>query len=78
MRQESSLDPLCTYHVEPADPKRLVPHPQRQELDRQIRAAQTAAGQLVGRRGSLTPGATSDSLVFTPSFGGPLWVGLDC
>ncbi len=58
MRQEFALDHLCTYTVEPADPKRLVPHPKRQKLDRQIRAAQTAVGQLVGRRGELKPGAT--------------------
>jgi len=58
MRQEFFLDHLCTYTVEPADPKRLVSHPERQKLDRQIRAAQTALGQLVGRRGELKPGAT--------------------
>ena len=58
MRQEFALDHLCTYHVEPADPKRLVPHPQRQKLDRQIRATKAAVGELVGRRGALTPGAT--------------------
>ncbi|MFC1525879.1 putative transposase [Candidatus Latescibacterota bacterium] len=58
MRQEFALDHLCTYHVEPADPKRLVPHPQRQKLDRQIRAAKAAVGELVGRRGDLEPGAT--------------------
>jgi len=58
MRQEFLLDHLCTYTVEPADPKRLVPHPERQKLDRRIRAAQTAVGQLVGRRGQLKPGET--------------------
>jgi len=58
MRQEFALDHLCTYNVEPADPKRLVPHPERQKLDRQIRAAKTAVGELVGRRGALTPGLT--------------------
>jgi hypothetical protein len=58
MRQEFALDHLCTYHVEPADPKRLVPHPERQKLDRQLRATKAAVGELVGRRGVLTPGAT--------------------
>ena len=58
MRQEFALDHLCTYTVEPADPKRLVAHPERQKLDRQIRAARTALGQLVGRRGEMKPGAT--------------------
>ena len=56
MRQEFALDHLCTYHVEPADPKRLVSHPQRQKLDRQIRATKAAVGELVGRRGDLEPG----------------------
>ena len=58
MRQEFALDHLCTYHVEPADPQRLVPHPQRQQLERQIRAAKAAVGELVGRRGVLTPGGS--------------------
>ncbi len=58
MRHEFALDHLCTNNVEPADPKRMVPHPERKKLDRQIRAAQTALGQLVGRRGELKPGAT--------------------
>ena len=58
MRQEFALDHLCTYHVEPADPKRLVPHPARQQLERQIRAAKAAVGELVGRRGVLTPGGS--------------------
>jgi hypothetical protein len=58
MRHEFDLDHLCTYDVDPADPKRLVPHPERQKLERQIKTAQTAVGQLVGRRGNLKPGAT--------------------
>ena len=58
MRHEFDLDHLCTYAVEPADPHRLVPHPERQKLEQQIKTAQTAVGQLVGRRGNLKPGAT--------------------
>ena len=58
MRHEFALDHLCTNNVEPADPKRMVPHPERKKLEKQIRAAQTALGQLVGRRGELKPGAT--------------------
>ena len=56
MRHEFDLDHLCTCDVEPADPKRLVPHPQRTKLDQQIKTAHTALGQLVGRRGNLKPG----------------------
>jgi len=58
MRHEFDLDHLCTYAVEPADPHRLVPHPERKKLEQQIKTAQTAVGQLVGRRGNLKPGAT--------------------
>ena len=58
MRHEFDLDHLCTNDVEPADPKRLVPHPERQKLDRRIRAVQTAVGQLIGRRVYLKPGDT--------------------
>ena len=56
MRHEFDLDHLCTYDVEPADPARLVPHPERKKLDQQIKTAQSTMGQLVGRRGNLKPG----------------------
>jgi len=56
MRHEFDLDHLCTYHVEPADPKRLVPHPRRQELDQQIKTTQTTLDRVGGRRGHLKPG----------------------
>jgi len=55
MRHEFALDHLCTNQVEPADPARLVPHPERQKLARQIAAAQTSLGRLVGRRADLKP-----------------------
>ena len=58
MRHEFAGDPLCTYAVEPADPKRIVPHPERKRLEQQIRTAQTSLGQLTGRRGNLKPGQT--------------------
>ena len=58
MRHEFALDHLCTTAVEPADPKRLVHHPERAKLDRQIRAAHTSLGQLVSRRSALKPGGT--------------------
>jgi len=58
MRHEFALDHLCTTQVEPADPQRLVPHPQRKQLDQQLRAAQTARDQLAGRRTDLRPGDT--------------------
>ena len=55
MGHEFDLDHLCTYDVEPADPARLVPHPERKKLDQQIKTAQSAMGQLVGRRGQVKP-----------------------
>ena len=58
MRQSFSLDHLCTNNVEPADPERMVPHPERKELEKQIRAARAALGQLVGRQCQLKPGDT--------------------
>jgi len=58
MGHEFDLDHLCTYDVEPADPKRLVPQPERKKLEQQIKTALTALGRLVGRRGDLKPGAT--------------------
>lgn len=58
MRQEFAIDHLCTNAVEPADPKRLVPNPQRTKLDKQLRSARASLGQLVGRRWDLKPGHT--------------------
>jgi hypothetical protein len=58
MRHEFALDHLCTNQVEPADPARLVPHPERQKLARQIDAAQISLGRLGGRRADLKPGDT--------------------
>jgi hypothetical protein len=59
MRHEFALDHLCTYDVEPADPKRLVPHPQRRPLERQLRMARAGLAQLVARRVEMKPGATA-------------------
>ena len=36
MRQEYALDHLVTYEVEPADPQRLVPNPQRKAIEKEI------------------------------------------
>ena len=58
MRHEFALDHLCTHAVEPADPKRVVPHPERKRLEQEIRTAQTSLGRLTGRRGHLLPGKT--------------------
>ncbi len=39
MREEFLLDALADYSVEPDDPTRTIPNPERRALDKQIRAA---------------------------------------
>jgi len=46
MREEFLLDALVDYRVEPQDPTRTVPNPERRKLDKQIRAARTDLGKL--------------------------------
>jgi hypothetical protein len=58
MRHEYALDHLCTTAVEPADLQRLVPHPERTQLDKQLRAAHTALGHLLGRQVEMKAGDT--------------------
>jgi len=55
MRHEFDLDPLCTYDVEPGDPQRLVPHPERSRLERQLKTKQATLDRVVGRGGDLKP-----------------------
>jgi len=56
MRHEFALDHLCTYEVEPADPKRLVPSPERKVLQRKLRTARSARMKLREHYGELKPG----------------------
>ena len=58
MRHEFALDHLCTHEVEPADPKRLVTHPERKQLEARLRLSRTARAKLVVRRRDLRPGKT--------------------
>src|SRR3972149_4285741 len=46
MRQEFLIDALVDYQVEPDDPTRTVPNPQRRALDRQIRDARAEVTKL--------------------------------
>jgi len=39
MREEFLLDALVDYQIEPEDPTRTIPNPQRRALDKEIRAA---------------------------------------
>jgi transposase len=52
MREEFLLDALVDYQVEPDDPTRTVPNPERTVLDKQIRAARTALATLEQRFGA--------------------------
>jgi hypothetical protein len=46
MREEFLLDALVDYHVEPDDPTRTVPNPERRALDAKIRAARAEVAKL--------------------------------
>jgi transposase len=46
MREEFLLDALVDYRIEPQDPTRTVPNPERRKLDKQIRAARLDVGKL--------------------------------
>jgi len=41
MREEFLLDALVDYRIEPEDPTRTIPNPERRALDQQIRGART-------------------------------------
>jgi len=59
MRHEFALDHLCTYKVEPADPKRIVPHPERARLEKKRKAVRAARRRLLDRALELAPGKTT-------------------
>ncbi len=46
MREEFLLDALVDYHIEPEDPTRTIPNPERRALDKQIRAARTELSEI--------------------------------
>ena len=59
MRHEFALDHLCTHQVEPADPKRIVPHPERARLEKKLKAVRATRTRLLDRAFSLAPGKTT-------------------
>jgi hypothetical protein len=59
MRHEFALDHLCTNGVEPADPKREVPHPERTRLEKKLRSVRSARTRLLERALQLAPGKTT-------------------
>jgi hypothetical protein len=46
MREEFLLDALVDYRVEPEDPTRTIPNPQRRALDKDIRSARTELAKI--------------------------------
>src|SRR5262252_7764379 len=46
MREEFLLDALVDYQIEPEDPTRTIPNPERRALDREIRAARADVARL--------------------------------
>jgi hypothetical protein len=52
MRQHFSLDALVTYAVEPADPERTVPNPQRKALAKALAKSQAGLKELEQRYGA--------------------------
>ena len=51
MRQHFALDALVNYAVEPADPERTIPNPERKKLTKQLRASRAALQELEGAYG---------------------------
>lgn len=52
MREEFLLDALVDYRIEPEDPTRTVPNPERRALDKQIRAARAELDEIERRYGA--------------------------
>src|SRR6201984_2375223 len=46
MREEFLLDALVDYQIEPEDPTRTIPNPERRALDKEIRAARADVARL--------------------------------
>src|SRR5438128_968268 len=52
MREEFLLDVLVDYRIEPEDPTRTIPNPERRALDKQIRAARTELAEVERQYGA--------------------------
>jgi len=46
MREEFLLDALVDYRIEPEDPTRTIPNPERRALDKQVRSARTELAKI--------------------------------
>lgn len=54
MREEFLLDALVDYRIDPEDPTRTIPNPERRKLDKQIRAARRELDEIERRYGAVT------------------------
>lgn len=61
MRQEFLLDALADYQVEPDDPTRTVPNPQRRVADQEIKAARSEVARLEQAYGVAADATTEDN-----------------
>jgi transposase len=52
MREEFLLDALVDYRIDPEDPTRTIPNPERRALDKQIRAARVDLGKIERQYGA--------------------------
>ena len=52
MREEFLLDALVDYQIEPEDPTRTIPNPERRTLDKEIRAARVDVARLERKLGA--------------------------
>jgi transposase len=52
MREEFLIDALVDYQIEPEDPTRTIPNPERRALDKEIRAASADLARLEGKLGA--------------------------
>ena len=59
MRHEFALDHLCTHQVEPADPHRIVLHPQRARLEKKLKTVRAVRARLLARAVDLVSGKTT-------------------
>jgi transposase-like protein len=53
MREEFLLDALVDYQIEPEDPTRTIPNPERRALDKEIQAARADLARLERETGLL-------------------------
>jgi transposase len=58
MREEFLLDALIDYQVEPEDPTRTIPNPERRALDKEIRTARADLAKLERQYGAAAAGNT--------------------